>query len=67
MDDNDVVRGEVHIELETVRTRRHADVERRNRVLGTQGAAPSMRENLRAAGKELIHVRAYARTLNHVP
>jgi hypothetical protein len=48
VNDEDIVRREVDIELETVRAGGHPDVERRDRVLGTEVASAAMRENLRA-------------------
>ena len=47
MNDDDAVRGEVHIELETVRTGGHADVERRDCVLRTKVASAAVGKHLR--------------------
>jgi len=47
MNDHHPVDGQVHIELQTVRAGGHADVERRDGVLGSKLAAATMGEHLR--------------------
>jgi hypothetical protein len=42
----------MHIELETVGTSRHPDVERRNRIFRTEIAAATVREDLRSIAEE---------------
>jgi hypothetical protein len=55
MHDDDTIRGEVDVQLQAVRARRHADIERGNRVFGTEVAAAPVCKHLRAVRKESAH------------
>jgi len=57
VNDGNTVGREVHIELETVGAGGHPDVERRNRVLGTEGAATAMGKDTGPRPIEETHAR----------
>ena len=55
MDDRHAIDGQVHVQLETLRPRRDAQIEGRQRVLGTERATATVCEDERAGVFEKRH------------